>query len=98
MSRMAALLSKTASRRKAPAISLQVSGHECNRRDARVNLYAVSPIVAEDSSPGDRCGEPASFPTRVKVMGSVPFSVKTDEGGLWNTERGILGKEVGVSR
>ena len=68
MSRMAALSSETAPRRKASAISPQVSGHECNRRDGRVNLYAVSPIVPEDSSLGDRCGEPASFPTGVKVI------------------------------
>jgi hypothetical protein len=68
MSRMAALPSKTASRRKVSAISPQVSGHECNRRDGRVNLSAVSLIVAEDSSPGGRCGAPASFPTGVKVI------------------------------
>jgi hypothetical protein len=30
----------------------------------------------------------------VKKIGSVPFSMKADEGGLWNNERGRLGKEV----
>jgi hypothetical protein len=36
--------------------------------------------------------------TSPKFSGSVPFSVKADEGGLWNTERRVLGKEVRVSR
>jgi hypothetical protein len=38
----------------------------------------------------------ASFPTGGKEIGSVPFSMKA-EGGLWNNERGSLGKEVCIS-
>ncbi len=38
----------------------------------------------------------ASFRTEVKDVGSVPFSVKAEDG-LWNNERGILGEEVRVS-
>jgi hypothetical protein len=51
---------------------------------ARVSWVGITPLSIKNIL-GER--RKMTFP------GSVPFSVKA-EGGLWNNESGILGKEV----